>query len=148
MPSLHEQLGESPDVLGELVLFMAKRIAGSEAEGLAAEAETWIRKNLGPDYRWPGNYRELEQCVRNLVIRHQYRPVRSKPQGKRERFLHDVNLGNLTDDELLRNYCTLVFVETGSYVETARRLALDRRTVKSKVDMGLVAKFATGVPGR
>ncbi len=148
MPSLHEQLRESPHVLAELVLFMAKRVAGSEAEGLAEEAEAWIRTNLGPDYRWPGNYRELEQCVRNLVVRHRYQPVRSKPQGERERFLHDVDRGNLSAEELLRNYCTLVFAETGSYVETARRLDLDRRTVKSKVDMELVAKFATGVPGR
>jgi hypothetical protein len=31
-------------------------------------------------------------------------------------------------------YCTLVFARTGSYVETARRLAIDRRTVKDKVD--------------
>ena len=148
MPSLHEQLRESPDVLAELVLFMAKRIAGSEAEGLAEEAGAWIRTNLGPDYRWPGNYRELEQCVRNLVVRHQYRPVRSEPQGDRERFLHDVNRGNLTADQLLRHYCTLVFAETGSYVETARRLELDRRTVKSKVDRELVAKFAAGASGR
>ena len=148
MPSLHEQLRESPDVLAELVLFMAKRVAGPEAEGLAAEAEAWIRTNLGPDYRWPGNYRELEQCVRNLVVRHQYRPIRSTPQGDRDRFLHDVNRGNLTADELLRNYCSLIFAETGSYVETARRLALDRRTVKSKVDPKLVGKFGAAIPGR
>jgi hypothetical protein len=34
----------------------------------------------------------------------------------------------------LRRYCTLVFARTGSYQETARRLGLDRRTVKDKVD--------------
>ena len=64
---------EEQAVRMELVLFMAKRVAGSEAGGLAEEAEAWIRTNVGPDYRWPGNYRELEQCVRNLVVRHQYR---------------------------------------------------------------------------
>lgn len=45
-----------------------------------------------------------------------------------------ITTGTLTADELLGRYCTLVFAQTGSYVETARRLQLDRRTVKSKID--------------
>ncbi len=39
----------------------------------------------------------------------------------------------MTADELLSRYCTLVYRQTGSYEETARRLGIDRRTVKSKV---------------
>jgi hypothetical protein len=42
--------------------------------------------------------------------------------------------GSLLADALLRRYCTLVFARTGSYQETARRLGIDRRTVKDKVD--------------
>lgn len=38
----------------------------------------------------------------------------------------------------MRRYCTLVFAATGTYEETARRLMLDRRTVKSKVDPNLL----------
>jgi DNA-binding CsgD family transcriptional regulator len=41
--------------------------------------------------------------------------------------------GRLTADELLRRYCTYIYRQTGSYEETARRLKLDRRTVKSKI---------------
>jgi len=40
--------------------------------------------------------------------------------------------GRLTADQLLRRYCSLVYRQTGSYEETARRLQLDRRTVKAK----------------
>ena len=49
--------------------------------------------------------------------------------------------GSLTADELLQRYCTLVYLQTGNYQETARRLQLDRRTVKSKVDPQLLAEL-------
>jgi DNA-binding CsgD family transcriptional regulator len=39
----------------------------------------------------------------------------------------------MTADELLSRYCTLVYQMTGSYEETARRLNIDRRTVKAKL---------------
>ena len=41
--------------------------------------------------------------------------------------------GKITAEELLRRYCSLVYSQTRNYEETARRLGLDRRTVKSKV---------------
>jgi DNA-directed RNA polymerase specialized sigma24 family protein len=48
--------------------------------------------------------------------------------------------GRLTADELLRQYCTLVYGQTGSYEETARRLKLDRRTIKSRINQPYQAK--------
>jgi DNA-binding CsgD family transcriptional regulator len=45
-----------------------------------------------------------------------------------------VRNGRLSADELLSRYVTLVYSRTGSYEETARRLGLDRRTVKAKID--------------
>lgn len=41
--------------------------------------------------------------------------------------------GEMTAEEALRWYTKLVYRETGSYEATARRLRLDRRTVKAKV---------------
>jgi len=35
---------------------------------------------------------------------------------------------------MLIQYCTLVYADTGSYQETSRRLGMDRRTVKDRVD--------------
>jgi hypothetical protein len=46
--------------------------------------------------------------------------------------------GTLPAEELLRRYCTLVYARTGSYEAAARRLGLDRRTVKAKVDRDLL----------
>ncbi len=142
-PLLHEQLRESPAELRELLGFIARRVAEADAEALAEEVEVWILKNLGIDYQWPGNIRELEQCVRSVLIRKEYRPVKGRALPAREEFLKAVGSGTLTADELLRGYCTWVHSRTGNYQETARRLGLDRRTVKSKVDLQLLHQLGS-----
>lgn len=142
-PSLAEQLADSPAVLEELVLYMARRVAGPEAEELAREVTAWIGTHLGPDYAWPGNYRELEQCVKNVLIRRNYRPAGASPgrdADALEQFALDIRAGNLTADALLTRYVTLVYSRTRSYEETGRRLGLDRRTVKAKVDREVLPK--------
>ena len=133
-PSLHEQLQESPAVLQELLLFIARRLTGGEGDALAEEVEAWIVQHLGRGYSWPGNIRELEQCVRNVLVRKEYCPVPGRKRGLKEELTEAFTAGMLTADELLRRYCTLVYAQTGSYEETARRLRLDRRTVKGKID--------------
>jgi transcriptional regulator with AAA-type ATPase domain len=140
-PSLSQQIRESPGVLGDLVLFMARRVAGPEAVSLAAEAEEWILNNLGPDYEWPGNYRELEQCVRNLLIRRDYQPARARRPKSTDDLLQPAYAGRISAAELLSRYCTLVYARTGSYEETARRLDMDRRTVRSKIDAALLERL-------
>jgi transcriptional regulator with AAA-type ATPase domain len=147
-PSLREQLDDSPEDLGNLVLHLTQRIAGENAQELAADIERWIIKNLGADYAWPGNVRELEQCVRNLIIRRDYQP-RSPAKNAlaadaRERLAAEFLAGSLTADELLSRYCTLIYSRTGSYEEAARRTHLDRRTVKSKIDAELLAWLLQG----
>ena len=142
-PSLADQLQDSPDELSTLVHAIARRVAGdAEAEGLAAEAEQWIRRNLGPEYAWPGNVRELEQCVRNVMIRGSYQPSTAGPRPEsRASFVDALFDGALTADELLRRYCTLVYARTRNYLDTARRLGIDRRTVRAKVDPAMLAEL-------
>jgi len=143
-PALAEQLTDSPGVLRELVFYMSRRVAGEEAESLAAEVLDWVAGNLPADYSWPGNYRELEQCVKNVLIRRNYRPSRPRARNPVDQLAHDLRAGQLTADELLTRYVTLVYSRTGSYEETARRLSLDRRTVKAKVDSDWLAKLRRG----
>jgi DNA-binding NtrC family response regulator len=135
-PSLASQIAESPQVIEELIVYMARRVAGAEGESLARDVSHWVGQNLGRNYAWPGNYRELEQCVKNILIRHDYRPLRVRIAGGTETLVSDFSEGRLTAAELLAEYCTLVYKQTGSYEETARRTGLDRRTVKSKVNQG------------
>lgn len=134
--SLNDQLRESKDELKTLIIFIAKRQVGEEAETLAREVVNWIDANLGREYRWPGNIRELEQCIRNIMIRNEYTPQSVSNTDKDKQFMAEIQSGALTAEELLNRYCSIVYSQTGSYQETGRRLGLDRRTVKARVDAG------------
>jgi transcriptional regulator with AAA-type ATPase domain len=132
-PALREQFADSPQDLHTLTLILARRIAGDEeAEILADEVVTWIRERLGEDYPWPGNVRELEQCVRNILIRGNYEPLPQRAETA-DPLVDGIRRCSLNADQLLRYYCERVYAETGSYQETARRLGLDRRTVRGKL---------------
>jgi DNA-binding NtrC family response regulator len=149
-PTLREQLESEPDDLRNLILFMVERIVGEDDAELAAEVEAWINNHLGPGYSWPGNMRELEQCVRNVLVRGRYDPLpRSAAEAPAEPYrelVEQVAHGALTADELLARYCTIVYLQTGSYEQAARRLGLDRRTVKAKVDEGLLKQMQPDAP--
>jgi hypothetical protein len=136
VPSLHLRISDNPAELGQLVAHLTERATGVSDGGLTDEIVKWVDLNLGCDYAWPGNIRELEQCVRNLLIRGSYAPAQPRVAATadaHEMLAADIAEGRLTADELLRRYCTLVFASTGSYEATARKLKLDRRTVRAKV---------------
>lgn len=134
-PSLADQLHSDPEVLPGLLHYMTRRVVGEEIERCLPEVENWIREQLPADYDWPGNYRELEQCVRNIIIRGSYRPIAERSGSSRgdDTFAEDFRAGRLTASELLAYYAARIYQQTGSYEESARRLRLDRRTVKAKV---------------
>jgi DNA-binding NtrC family response regulator len=142
-PSLAERIRDSPQELSDLVLFLAQRQAGEEsAAELAHEVVAWIDRRLGRDYPWPGNVRELAQCVSNVLIRHEYRPAaRASTPSPRQALAEEILSGGLSAEEVLNRYCTLVYAETGSYQDAARRLGLDRRTVKARVDGELLERL-------
>jgi DNA-binding NtrC family response regulator len=145
-PSLQDQLRESPDHLHNLLLFVCRSVAGEEeAAPLAKEAETWIHENLGSDYAWPGNIRELEQCVWNLLIRKTYSPPSSQCNDARDRLAQAVREERLSADDLLRHYFTQVHSQTKNYQETGRRLGVDGRTAKARVDAELLREYTKSI---
>ena len=89
-----------------------------------------------PHYAWPGNVREWEHCVRNVVIRRDYTPSRSVAAASSAdaRLAEAFRAGSLTVDELVGKSCAIVYAKTGSYNATAATAKLDRRTVKTKIE--------------
>jgi hypothetical protein len=133
-PGLREQLDAAPGDLPTMVAHIAGRmLGGDEAAEFSDEAVRWIEKNLGARYAWPGNFRELEQCVRNLILRGEYRPAGPLARGAADDWNAVIEGGALTAEELLRRYTRIVFEQAGTIEETARRLDLDRRTVKARL---------------
>ncbi len=148
-PTLHSQITDSPGELHNLILFLVKRMTGEQdVEQLADSVETWISRSLKPDYHWPGNIRELEQCVWNILIRNEYHPLGplSTDAGEVDPLsvmMSAMNRIEMSADELLGTYCTLTYARLGSYEETARSLKLDRRTVRKKIDQKLLGQLNT-----
>ena len=133
-PTLREQIADSPDELPGLIQTIAQRIVDEQdAEELTTEVVTFCRDQLGRDYPWPGNVRELEQCVRNVLVRGHYRPAVLERRDGGDELARLLREGSLSADELLRRYCRHVYELAGSYEEAARRLGLDRRTVRARI---------------
>ncbi len=135
-PSLAAQVRDNPAAIDSLVVHLASRIAPEVADELAQETLDWVRHNLPADYAWPGNIRELEQCVRNVLISGRYVPSNSSSQASPpdaiQQLAQQMAAVELTADDLLSRYCQLAYARTGSYEKAARLLKLDRRTLRAK----------------
>jgi DNA-binding NtrC family response regulator len=148
-PSLADQIRDTPGTLHELLHYMVARTVGEEgedAERSLPEVEQWVAAHLPTGYAWPGNYRELEQCVRNVIIRRSYRPLEQARATREDEWIRRFRAGEFTADDLLARYAAEVYRLTGSYEEAARRMALDRRTVKAKVESYLNQTAASQSP--
>jgi len=143
-PSLREILADSPGELDFLVAHIAQRLIGpTEAPALAADALEWFGRHLPADYSWPGNFRELEQAVRNILVHREYLPdpgLAGRPASASGTpavdpatadFIALAASGNLPLAAVSRAYVRLVRARCDSVEATARHLGLDRRTVRN-----------------
>lgn len=135
LESLASTLAEYPSELDKLVLNCARKLAGAdEAPALTDEVLQAIKRDLPPNYEWPGNYRELEQCVRSVLMHGNYTPVPLSTQSSPSALLAgEFERGSLSVDALLSRYITHLFAHTPNYEELGRKLGIDRRTVKKYV---------------
>jgi hypothetical protein len=142
-PSLREQLEDLPEDLPNLVRYVVVRqlqiTSAADCEALTEELVALIRESLPADYGWPGNFRELEQCLRNLLIHRDYRPLVGRRNRPLQGFLDKVKAGTLSSEDLLRHYYTLVYRREGNYRAAANILGVDWRTVRDKIDRTLPA---------
>jgi len=142
-PTLYEQIADCPGDLQYLAEFIARRVLTDlpeESHALARETVDWIGVQMGPNYRWPGNIRELEQCVRNVMIRKSYIPAStgrvapvSLPQ---DRLAQAVAEGRFSLEELTEHYVSMIYAAEGCrYDLAAKRLSIDWRTLKQKLKL-------------
>ena len=154
-PTLQEQLMDRPEDLLELTRFIAKGILiqlPEEADSLASEVVHWVEQHFGNSYDWPGNIRELEQCVRNVLIRKSYTPtglipsavlnkVPVRPAQGVDTFVRSLLDGEMTLDQVSELYVTMVYAQLGQYDLAGKKLGIDWRTVKDKVKVELISKL-------
>jgi transcriptional regulator with AAA-type ATPase domain len=133
-PSLQEQVAGNVDELAHLVSVLVQRNLGSSDRASFEEIMSGIEQGVGYDYPWPGNIRELEQCVRNLLIHGHYLPPSAPNQaGALDPLFHQMRAGNATLDQVVSTYTTWVYTQEGTYTRAATTLKIDRRTVAKHI---------------
>ncbi len=133
-PPLRRRLKEAPEELDDLLAHVVERILGKPSAVLAGMAKESIEKRLGPDYPWPGNVRELEQRVRRVLLKGSCEgdvPVTAR--DLLSRLAEGMDREAVDASELVAGYCALLYDRHGTYEAVARKVGLDRRTVRKHV---------------
>jgi len=135
VPPLRLRIQMNPDELTELLSYTIERMLVQPSPELENEILAVIDKNLGPGYAWPGNVRELEQCVRRVILKKNYAgDIKSvSPDDLKTQLVTGIESGELDAQALIAGYCTLLYKRYGTFEEVARRINLDRRTVKKYI---------------
>ena len=128
MPTLRTQLDESPTDLTQFVNYILHTVIGidrsTETPHLCHTIETTLA-----NHPWNGNVRELEQCIRRLLITGKYIPFQTATT-------HDKHPAKeITAQELIQNYTKKLYEKYRSYSEVARLMQIDHRTVKKYVHL-------------
>jgi len=134
-PPLRQRLREDPFELDALLAHCIARTTGKPSAELAGIVKNTVMNNLGKEYAWPGNVRELEQCVRRVLLKRDYSGNEIKKDDDLKTILaRGIEAGNFNANELLSNYCTLLYQRYGTFEAVSKRTKLDRRTVKKYVN--------------
>ena len=129
VPPLRQRVEEAPRELEVMVSHLLERMLGEARQEIVALVLDTLRRDLPPAYPWPGNVRELEQAVRRVLLTRSY--TGDVPVGGETGIITaGMTEGTIDAQTLLANYCRHLYARYGTYEEVARRVRLDRRTVK------------------
>ena len=131
-PNLKEQIDSQKDEFEFLVDFISHRIAPDARDDLKADVMTWFESADMGSYDWPGNMRELEQCVRNIMIHNDYKPAKPTTDVASSSFIAQLNECSLPAEQVLSKYCEMAYQKYGSYEKAGAILKMDRRTLRAK----------------
>ncbi len=142
IPPLRKRIEEDPRELKLLLDFLISKITGYEDAELSMKIKKIIDKEMGKNYPWFGNVRELEQCIRQILLNNR---CSNAPSHKKETMqgqqLHlSIEAGTYNVTELTAYYCNMLYRKHGTYQAVARVTGLDRRTVKKYLDISEESK--------
>lgn len=126
---------EDPRELELLVDFLLTRITGQANDELSDEILQIILRENRTDYPWHGNVRELEQCIRQILLNNRCFDKDTNKQNIPATNQNIINTETLNLTELTSEYCHLLYKRHLTYQAVARITGLDRRTVKRYLDM-------------
>lgn len=131
VPPLRQRIREDAGELDDLLRHTLQRILGISSSELTETVKNAILKHPGKDYHFPGNVRELEQCVRRILLDPDMTEISSfKASDLASQLKSGIDQGNITADQLLSGYCRILYERYGTIEAVARKTNLDRRTVK------------------
>ncbi|MDH4201740.1 MAG: sigma 54-interacting transcriptional regulator [Phycisphaerae bacterium] len=134
VPSLAERIRQNPNELTDMVRHFCAQISDGENTELTDRVMDVITTQLGGiAYAWPGNVRELAQCIRRVILKHSYEGHTPKARSRLDDLIGGIESGTLTADEVLDSYCKILYDRHGTYEQVAKLTALDRRTVKKRI---------------
>lgn len=135
VPPLRQRLAEDPGEIDEILAFIIKRILGRVSTEILQMVKDFLTSNQPKDYAWPGNVRELEQCVRRVLLRNTYDWPRPEPVGNAIAVITKrIESGSISAQEMLSDYCRILYDRLGTYEAVAKTTQLDRRTVKKHIE--------------
>lgn len=133
VPPLCRRLAEHPGELRLLLEVTVRRILGKASEEIVERVETYIGRHQPPGYTWPGNIRELEQCIRRILLNNTYAWQQHPKDGSSQQLAREMEQGQCTAQQLLIRYCGHLYRLHGTYEEVARLANLDRRTARKYI---------------
>jgi len=132
VPSLQQRLRENPEEIALLLSFIIERIVGRKSQELVEQIGRIVVKHQPESYSWPGNIRELEQCVRQILLKGRYN-WQHTDRGETGKIIDRLEQGRLTAAQVLAGYCSSLYRSLGTYEAVAKVTKLDRRTVKKHI---------------
>ncbi len=133
VPPLNQRLDENQEELKIILTFIVDKILGKPSQELTDGVYSYILTNQPTGYPWQGNIRELEQCVRRILISNSYSWEETDEVDDESGFLNDFKNGNFTAQQLLSSYCSSLHKQFTTYEAVAKITGLDRRTVKKHI---------------
>ncbi len=132
VPSLQQRVKENAKEINLLLSFIVERIVGRKSPELVRQIGRSITEYQPENYSWPGNIRELEQCVRQILLNgvYKWQTTESSEQGE---LAAEIEQGTLSASQLLGAYCRTLRNRLGTYEAVSRVTKLDRRTVKKYI---------------